>query len=86
MIDDKDIGTLISAFLELRREHCKTLARVLALEAVILEDAPPADRAELHRRINEWQAQNHQRILEEFEKHSPHVAAILNDRRLEDIP
>ena len=47
MFDDKDIVTLISAFLELRREHCKTLARVLALEAVLLEDAPEAERAKL---------------------------------------
>lgn len=85
MIGDKDIMTLTSALLELRREHCKTLARLLALEAVLLEDAPESERVRLHTRINELQAQNHQRILEEFEKHSPHLAAILDDRRLEDI-
>ena len=85
MPETEEILTLTKALLELRREQCKTLARLHALEAVMLEAVPESDRARVHARVNQLGAEFHQRILEQFEKYSPHTAAILDDRKLDEL-
>ena len=81
-----DIHKLATAVIELQRQHCKTLARLHAVEGIILESTSEDKRVELHTRINQLAAELHQKILEEYEKHSPEVAAVLDNRRQDELP
>ena len=85
MLEPTDVRTLIEGIMDLRRQHCRMLARLTALEAVMLEALPENEQAEVHARVDQLASDFHQGILEEYEKHSPKIAAWLDDRKLDEL-
>jgi len=55
-------------------------------QAVMLEELPKGEHVRVHARINQLEKEFHQQILEQWEKHSPHVAGILDNRKLDELP
>jgi hypothetical protein len=85
MSDRDRIKTLIDQFLNLRRENCRTLARLKALEAVIAQSVPLDQREAWYDLVDRQTNRCLQDLLEEFEKQSPGFAALFDDRGPEEL-
>src|SRR4051812_23710251 len=85
MNDSDRIRAVIDQFLNLRRESCRTLARLKALEAVVAQLIPSAERAAWYERVDRQYERCLQSLLEEFEKQSPGFAALFDDRSPEEL-
>ena len=85
MTDSDRIRVIIDNFLKLRRENCRTLARLKALEAVIAQSIPPAEREVWYTRVDRQYERCLQDLLEQFEKQSPGFAALLDDRGPDEL-
>ena len=79
------LNTVIDKLLILHRGNCKTLARLKALEAIMIESVPTAERASWYQRLDQQTNRCLQELLEEFEKQSPGFAALLDDRGPDEL-
>lgn len=85
MADPDRIQALVDNFVNLRRENCRTLARLKALEAVIAQSVPSAERAAWYERVDRQYERCLQDLLEQFEKQSPGFAALFDDRGPDEL-
>jgi hypothetical protein len=85
MTDKDRIRLLIDHFLNLRRENCRTLARLKALEAFVAQMMPETKREAWFNALDQQTNRCLQDLLEEFEKQSPGFAALFDDRGPEEL-
>lgn len=85
MTDKERFTAIANALLTIRRENARTLARLKALEAVLSESVPAAQREAWYDRVNKWAARIHQEVLESLEEEHPRFAAELDDRSDEEL-
>lgn len=85
MNNSRRFTAITNAFLTIRRENVKTLARLKALETVVSESVPEDQREEWYKRVDKWTSRIQQDLLESLERESPEFAAILDDRSDEEL-
>jgi hypothetical protein len=85
MTDSEKISALVEITLKLRQNNLRTLARLKALESIVSESVPEADRTAWDDRLDKATHVIFQKYLEEFEEQSPSFAALLDDRDEDEL-
>jgi uncharacterized protein YejL (UPF0352 family) len=86
MTTDEKLKLIVAAVATTRRETIRTLARTKALESMLEDFIPAAERDVWNVRLNEQTKQILQTLLESLEKHDPAAAAFLDNREPWEIP
>lgn len=76
---------LVEWLLSLQKELLRTQARTKALEAILAEATPEAERSQWYDRLEELTRHYHQKFLASIEDRAPFVAAELDDRADHEI-
>ena len=85
MTEKERTNKIIDVLLVMRRESCRTMARLKAFESVMAESVPSSERFAWYERIDRQSDRCLQDVLEEFEKRNPGFAALLDNRSPEEL-
>jgi hypothetical protein len=85
MTDQERFKAIADGLRAARIDGIRTLARLKALEAIIVESVPEDRRSKWYDRLDKLTQHYHQKLLESFEKQSPYYAACLDDRSPDEL-